>query len=311
MPGPSRTSGMVSLDEPVRKNSAPQAREQIDGKHSFGTLSSVDLSFSSSPSSVFSGGLRTAGTRQNSFLQNGAGFGDVGVEGFDDGGILLLDDAALELEGEGEAPVIESEIFGEKSEAFDGFVLREMNGEALDLGVDERVHPGMGGQFRVGGKLDSLIGGFGRDSGDIRNDEGNNEFLFIANNHGVEDVRTGLEGVFDGLRSDKFACGGLEQILFAVGDEKIVVLIHVADVAGAEPTVFAENFAGGFGIFVVALHDARALDEDLSIFGHADLNVGNRFAGTAHAIIGIVAGNDGRSFRQTVALIDGNSDGPE
>ena len=92
---------MVSLDEPVRKNSAPQAREQIDGKHSFGTLSSVDLSFSSSPSSVFSGGLRTAGTRQNSFLQNGAGFGDVGVEGFDDGGVLLLDDAALEFEGEG------------------------------------------------------------------------------------------------------------------------------------------------------------------------------------------------------------------
>jgi len=25
---------MVSLDEPVRKNSAPQAREQIEGKHS-------------------------------------------------------------------------------------------------------------------------------------------------------------------------------------------------------------------------------------------------------------------------------------
>src|SRR5260370_27127212 len=97
MPGPSGTNGMVSPDEPVRKNSAPQAREQIDGKHSFGTLSSVDLSFSSSPSSVFSGGLRTAGTRQNSFLRNGAGFGDVGVQGFDDGAILFLDDSALYL----------------------------------------------------------------------------------------------------------------------------------------------------------------------------------------------------------------------
>src|SRR5467141_281889 len=122
MPGPSRTSGMVSLDEPVRKNSAPQAKEQIEGKHSFGTLSSVDLSFSSSPSSVFSGGLRTAGTRQNSFLQNGAGFGDVGV--------LLLEDAALELEGESETAVIESKIFGEKGKTLDGFVLREMNGKA-------------------------------------------------------------------------------------------------------------------------------------------------------------------------------------
>ncbi len=48
----------------------------------------------------------------------------------------MLDDAALELESEGEAAVVESKIFGEKSEAFDGFVLREMDGEALDLGID-------------------------------------------------------------------------------------------------------------------------------------------------------------------------------
>src|SRR5260370_18750061 len=69
-------------------------------------------------------------------LQDGAGFGDVGVKRFDDGGVLLLDNAALEFEGEGEAAVVESKIFGEKSEAFDGFVLRELDGETLDLGVD-------------------------------------------------------------------------------------------------------------------------------------------------------------------------------
>jgi hypothetical protein len=34
---------------------------------------------------------------KTSWLQDGAGFGDVGVEGFDDGGVLLFDDAALEL----------------------------------------------------------------------------------------------------------------------------------------------------------------------------------------------------------------------
>src|SRR5260370_7866777 len=69
-------------------------------------------------------------------LQDGAGFGDAGVKRFDDGGVLLLDNAALEFEGEGEAAVVESKIFGEKSEAFDGFVLRELDGETLDLGVD-------------------------------------------------------------------------------------------------------------------------------------------------------------------------------
>jgi hypothetical protein len=35
--------------------------------------------------------------RRVSILQNGAGFGDVGVERFDDVAILLLDDAALEF----------------------------------------------------------------------------------------------------------------------------------------------------------------------------------------------------------------------
>src|SRR5947207_2736424 len=44
-------------------------------------------------------------------LKNGAGLGDAGVKRFDDGGVLLLDDAALELEGEGEAAVVEGEIF--------------------------------------------------------------------------------------------------------------------------------------------------------------------------------------------------------
>jgi hypothetical protein len=69
-------------------------------------------------------------------LKDRPGFGDVGVEGFDDGGVLLLDNAALEFESEGEAAVVESKIFGKKSEALDGFVLREMHGEALALGVD-------------------------------------------------------------------------------------------------------------------------------------------------------------------------------
>ena len=69
-------------------------------------------------------------------LKDRAGLGDVGVEGFDDGGVLLLDDAALEFEGEGKAAVVEGEIFGEQREALDGFVLREMDGETPDFRVD-------------------------------------------------------------------------------------------------------------------------------------------------------------------------------
>src|SRR6266581_5047579 len=169
----------------------------------------------------------------------------------------------------------------------------------------------MGGQLDVGCELDSLVGGFGGDRGGIRDDEGNDEFAFVADDHGVEDVGAGLERVFHGLRGDKFTCGSLQQIFLAVGDEKIVVLVQVADVAGGEPTILAENFACGFGVFVVAVHDARTLDEDFSIFGNADLDIGNRLAGTADTILRIVAGNDGRSFRQTITLVDRDTHGPE
>src|SRR5437867_8538027 len=115
------------------------------------------------------------------------------------------------------------------------------------------MHPGMSGQFGVGGELDSLVGGFGGNRGGIGNEERHDEFAPVAHDHGVEDVGTGPERVFDRLWSDEFSSRGLQQIFFAVSDEEIVVLVQVADVAGAEPAVFAEYFAHVFGIFVVAL----------------------------------------------------------
>lgn len=47
------------------------------------------------------------------FLENGAGFGEVGVKGFDDVAVFFFDDAALELEREREAAVGERKIIGE------------------------------------------------------------------------------------------------------------------------------------------------------------------------------------------------------
>jgi len=49
---------------------------------------------------------------------------------------LLLDDAALEFHGEGQAAAVEGEVVGEEREALDGFVLGEVGGEAGDFFFD-------------------------------------------------------------------------------------------------------------------------------------------------------------------------------
>src|SRR5258708_9439188 len=97
----------------------------------------------------------------------------------------------------------------------------------------------------------------------------------------------------------------------AVGEEKIVVRAEVADVAGAEPAIFRENFPRSIGTLVIALHDAGAFGENLAVLGDAKLNVADGAPRAAGAVCGIVCGQDGRSFGQAVTLIDGNADGPE
>ena len=225
--------------------------------------------------------------------------------------VLLFDYAAFEFHGEGEGAAVEGEVVGEKGEALDGFVLGEVRGEAGDFVFDQRIGARMRGHFCAGRKGEAFFGKSGGESGGIDDNERDYKFALIANDHGVEDEGTGLENIFDGLRRDEFAGGSLEQIFFAIGDEEIVVFVEIADVAGFEPAIRGEDFAGGFGILVIALHDARAFGENFAVIGNADLHVRDGTAGTAHAIVGIIVGEDGRSFREAVTLIDGNTDGPE
>jgi len=186
-----------------------------------------------------------------------------------------------------------------------------MGGEAGDFFVDEGMGGGMGGEFGVGGEFQGVFGELGGNGDGVGNDDGNDEFALIADDHGVEDVRTRFESVFDGLRSDEFAGGSFEEIFFAIGDEEVVVFVEIADVAGFEPAIVGEHIVGGFGRFEVTLHDARALGENFAVVGNAELDVGNRAAGAAGTVVRVIAGEDGRGFRQAVALIDGNADGPE
>src|SRR6266849_3360414 len=96
------------------------------------------------------------GPLRQSLLEDGAGLGDVGVKRFNDVAVFLFDNAALEFEGEGEAAIINSKIFGEQREALDAFILRQMGREALHFRIDQGVHPGMSNHLADGSKRDSL-----------------------------------------------------------------------------------------------------------------------------------------------------------
>ncbi len=119
--------GVKTFDSSLRKEDA--------SKHAVGTKKFVRFNCTGEQSGTFS------------ILKEGAWFSDVSVEGFDNVAVLVFDDAALELEGEGEAAVVKSEIIGEKSEALDGFVLGEIGREAPDFGIDQGMNPGMGNHF--------------------------------------------------------------------------------------------------------------------------------------------------------------------
>lgn len=251
------------------------------------------------------------GAKTRLFVNDGARLRHIGVETVDGGGESFFDDATFELHREGEGAVVEGKVIGKKGKALDGLVLREVSGEPLNLSLDEAAYFNVSRHLRIGRKDDSFLGNLGGNGRVIGNDQGDNELAAIPDDHGIQNVRAGLERIFDGLRRDKFSGGGFEQVLFAIGDEEVVVLVEIADVAGVEPTVFGQDFARGVGALVVTLHHQGTTNENLAVFGDADFAFGDGLAGTANAVPGIVAGDNGRGFRQSIALIDGNADGPK
>ena len=58
--------------------------------------------------------------------------------------------------------------------------------------------------------------------------------MLVADQRGLGDQWIVFELVFNGLRGDQLAAGGLQQLLLAVGDEEEAVRVNAGDVAGAE-----------------------------------------------------------------------------
>ena len=97
--------------------------------------------------------------------------------------------------------------------------------------------------------------------------------MLVADERGLGDKHAVLELVFDGLRRDHLAAGGLEQFLLAVGDEEEAVGVEVGDIAGAEPAIGVETLGVGLGFLPVAGEDRGAADEQFAVVGEFELDV--------------------------------------
>src|SRR5205814_1917048 len=78
-----------------------------------------------------------------------------------------------------------------------------------------------------------------------------------------------------------------------------------------EPAVFIDYLAGGVRPLVVALHDHRPTDQDFAVISGSYFTVRNRQTRTADPIERKITGNNRRSFRQSVTLINRNAHAPE
>ena len=109
--------------------------------------------------------------------------------------------------------------------------------------------------------------------------------------------------ILDQLGRDVFSVAEDDQVLLAAGQIEISVLIHVAQVTGAQPAVFRDGFSREFGVIDVSHHHRGALDLDLSVH-EADLTAAHGSADRGDLVhVAIVRSrNLGRTLGHAVAL---------
>src|SRR5204863_8487105 len=85
-----------------------------------------------------------------------------------------------------------------------------------------------------------------------------------------------LENTLDVGRGHVLAGGVDDQLLLAVDDGQVPVLVEGADVAGVQPAVGVDRIRGSLGLVAVARHHDLAAHQHLAVVGQAQLDAGDR-----------------------------------
>ena len=234
------------------------------------------------------------------------------VHGFDLGGIVAVDDGAAQLEGVGELAGLDGELVGEEGETLDFLEAGAVGLELFDAGFDERADVFVAYEVGVGAEGDFLLAGVFAQGGEGGDDYGGDVFALVADDGHLLDVAVFAEAALEHLGGDVLAVGGLEEVLDALGEDKVAAGVEVSGVAGAEPSVIGECGLGLGRFVIIFAHDGGAFDLDFVVLADAAFYLGQQRAHRAGLPSRVgEAGDGGGGLGQAVADHDVEATGLE
>ena len=203
-----------------------------------------------------------------------------GIQGVQNHFVAFLHKGPPEFASSGQLIVVRIELFVKIGKFTDLGGLGQILVGLADLFFHQAINLGPLGEFLVAGVVELLLIGPLSHHRVVDAHHGSNEVAFVADDPRVLDVGAEFEAGFQVLGRKGFSIAQGEDILSAVEDHQMAVVVDEALVVRVEPAV-PEGFFSGFGILVVSQEDRRAASDDLAILGDLDFGARN---GVAHSV---------------------------
>src|SRR5690554_6285645 len=214
-------------------------------------------------------------------LDRGMNAGTTVVECMNEVAIALVDDAAADLPGAGQLPVVGIQFLVQHQEAAHLAagqlrILGEIAVYLLYVLADYLVKLWQGGQLLIAAVLDGIAFCPVPNSVHIDVDEGGGEGALVAKDHGFLDEGKELQLVLDVLGGKEAAVLQLTYILCPVDDLEVPGrLIEEAGIPRSYKALFSQGLSGVLLVLVVAEELARRLEENLAVVLNPDFHVGH------------------------------------
>ena len=189
-----------------------------------------------------------------------------------------MDAAPLELGGRRQHVGVRQPLLAEDVHLLDAFGVVELAHHLGQAAVDGLDDLGLGGQVLQIGELDALVGRPHRRDLRVERHQGGHEGSVVTDGRGLRHQGDQLEGRLQVGGADVLAARGDDQLLLAVDDAQVAVLVDLADVARVQPAVLVDRLGGLLRVVQVALADQTTPAADLAVREDLELHTRQRAA---------------------------------